>query len=94
MYHIPQKSGKLTINSGNYDISVVQYDNVNMGMFQVRQPKEAKIKVNSNSASINILPLPSPSRMDLQVQSEHSISTAVLLAIHSAQMIPRRLYIL
>lgn len=31
-----------------------------MGMFQVRQPKEAKIKVNSNSASINILPLPQP----------------------------------
>lgn len=56
----PQKSGKLNINSGNYDISVVQYDNVNMGMFQVRQPKEAKIKVNSNSASINILPLPQP----------------------------------
>lgn len=56
----PQKSGKLTINSGNYDISVVQYDNVNMGMFQVRQPKEAKIKVSSNSASINILPLPQP----------------------------------
>lgn len=56
----PQKSGKLTINSGNYDISVVQYDNVNMGMFQVRQPKEAKIKVNSNSASINIHPLPQP----------------------------------
>ena len=56
----PQKSGKLTINSGNYDISVVQYDNVNMGMFQVRQPREAKIKVSSNSGSINILPLPQP----------------------------------
>lgn len=56
----PQKSGKLTINSGNYDISVVQYENVNMGMFQVRQPKEAKIKVNSNSASIDIKPLPQP----------------------------------
>ncbi len=56
----PQKSGKLTINSGNYDISVVQYDNVNMGMFQVRQPREAKIKVSSNVGSINILPLPQP----------------------------------
>lgn len=56
----PQQSGKLTINSGNYDISVVQYDNVNMGLFQVRQPREAKIKVSSNSASINILPLPTP----------------------------------
>lgn len=56
----PQKSGKLTINSGNYDISVVQYENVNVGMFQVRQPREAKIKVNSNSASIDITPLPQP----------------------------------
>ncbi|MDE6371426.1 MAG: BatD family protein [Duncaniella sp.] len=56
----PQKSGKLTINSGNYDISVVQYDNVNMGMFQVRQPRETKIKVSSNIGSIDITPLPSP----------------------------------
>lgn len=56
----PQKSGKLTINSGNYDISVVQYDNVNMGMFQVRQPREARIKVSSNTGSLNILPLPQP----------------------------------
>lgn len=31
-----------------------------MGMFQVRQPREAKIKVNSNSASIDITPLPQP----------------------------------
>ncbi|MDE5784944.1 MAG: BatD family protein, partial [Duncaniella sp.] len=56
----PQTAGKLTINSGNYDISVVQYDNVNMGLFQVRQPREHKIKVSSNSASININPLPEP----------------------------------
>ncbi|MCM1522806.1 MAG: BatD family protein [Muribaculaceae bacterium] len=56
----PQKSGRLTINSGNYDISVIQYDNVNMGMFQVRQPKESKIKVSSNTGTIDINPLPSP----------------------------------
>ncbi len=56
----PQKSGRLTINSGNYDISVVQYDNVNMGMFQVRQPRETKIKVSSNTGSIDIMPLPQP----------------------------------
>lgn len=56
----PQKSGELTINSGNYDISVVQYENVNMGMFQVRQPKETKIKVSSNTGSIDIKPLPQP----------------------------------
>ncbi|MCM1520268.1 MAG: BatD family protein [Lachnoclostridium sp.] len=56
----PQTSGKLTINSGNYDISVIQYDNVNMGIFQVRQPREFKIKVSSNTGSINITPLPEP----------------------------------
>lgn len=56
----PQKSGKLTINSGEYDLNVVQYDHVNMGFFTVRDPKERKLKVSSNSASINIKPLPSP----------------------------------
>lgn len=56
----PQKSGKLTINSGEYDLNVVQYDQVNMGFFTVRDPKERKLKVSSNSASIEIKPLPSP----------------------------------
>lgn len=56
----PQKAGKLTINSGNYDINVVQYDQVNMGFFTVQNPKERKIKVSSNSASVNIMPLPVP----------------------------------
>lgn len=56
----PQKSGRLTINSGNYDIKVVQYDNVNMGFFTVQNPQERQIQVSSNSASIDIQPLPTP----------------------------------
>lgn len=56
----PQKSGKLTINSGKYDISVVQYERVNMGFFSNSRPVEKKINVSSNSASINITPLPQP----------------------------------
>lgn len=56
----PQKSGKLTINSGNYDIKVVQYDTVNMGFFAVRNPQERSIKVSSNSAVIDVKPLPTP----------------------------------
>lgn len=57
----PQKSGKLNINSGTYDISVVQYDNVNMGGFMtVRQPRTREIKVSSNSATVDVMPLPSP----------------------------------
>lgn len=56
----PQKSGKLTINSGNYDINVVQYDNMNLGFMNLSTPKERKIKVTSNTASIDIKPLPTP----------------------------------
>lgn len=56
----PQKSGKLTINSGKYDITVVQYERVNLGFFSDTRPVEKKIKVSSNSASINIDPLPLP----------------------------------
>lgn len=56
----PQKSGRLTINSGNYDVTVRQFVNVNMGFFTVRDPKEREIKITSNSASIDIKPLPTP----------------------------------
>lgn len=56
----PQKSGKLTINSGDYDITVVQYDQVNMGYLTVSSPTRKDIKVTSNSASIEIKPLPQP----------------------------------
>ena len=56
----PQKAGHLTINSGEYDITVVQYDRVNMGYFSVSSPTPSKMKVNSNSASIDIKPLPEP----------------------------------
>lgn len=56
----PQKSGQLTIVSGTYDLTVVQYDNLNLGFYQAMQPRTKKIRVNSNSASVNVLPLPSP----------------------------------
>lgn len=56
----PQKSGRLTINSGNYDINVVQYNNTNLGFINLSTPRERKIQVTSNTASIDIKPLPSP----------------------------------
>ncbi|RXI24225.1 MAG: hypothetical protein C7K11_01940 [Candidatus Amulumruptor caecigallinarius] len=56
----PQRSGKLTINSGNYDITVVQYERINMGLMTVSNPTEKQIKVSSNTASANIQPLPTP----------------------------------
>lgn len=56
----PQKSGKLTINSGNYDLNVVQYSSANYGFLSISTPKEKKVQVTSNSASIDIKPLPQP----------------------------------
>lgn len=55
----PQKSGKLTINSGKYDISVFQHERIG-GFWGGTRPVERQIKVSSNSASINIDPLPQP----------------------------------
>ena len=60
----PQRSGKLTINSGNYDITVVQYERINMGIMTVSNPTERDIKVSSNKASVSILPLPHPQPTD------------------------------
>lgn len=59
----PQKSGKLTINSGNYELSVVQYEEIPMGFFVTRQPVERDITIKSNTASVEVkeLPLPHPS---------------------------------
>lgn len=56
----PQKSGRLTINSGNYNLDVIQYDKVDFGIFQSVAPRSRTIQVNSNSASIDIKPLPEP----------------------------------
>ncbi|MBD5254827.1 MAG: protein BatD, partial [Barnesiella sp.] len=56
----PQKSGSLTINSGTYDLTVVQYDQINLGFYSAYQPQTKKIRVNSNSATLNVQPLPSP----------------------------------
>ncbi len=56
----PQQSGNLTITSGNYDLTVIQYEKVESFFGMMRRPVERSIQVKSNSASINIIPLPKP----------------------------------
>lgn len=56
----PQKSGKLTITSGNYDVNVVQYEQYRTIFGTLQQPVEKSLKVKSNTATVNILPLPEP----------------------------------
>ena len=56
----PQQSGKLSISSGNYDVSVVQFDTFKSIFGTISKPVEKDLKVQSNTATINILPLPEP----------------------------------
>lgn len=56
----PQKSGKLTINSGRYDLSVVQVERVSNGWYYSARPVEKKVVLQPYSSAINITPLPEP----------------------------------
>lgn len=56
----PQQSGKLTITSGNYDLTVVQYIQHRTMFGFMREPIDKQIKVRSNSAQVTVKPLPSP----------------------------------
>ncbi|MDE5629274.1 MAG: BatD family protein [Muribaculaceae bacterium] len=56
----PQKAGKLSVNSGKYDVTLVKYETVNMGFFQTQRPVERSITTSSNVASIVVKPLPEP----------------------------------
>lgn len=57
----PQKSGKLNIESGKYELTLVQYINRQIGFgFIDRVPVEKTINTESNSAAVTVLPLPAP----------------------------------
>ncbi len=56
----PQKSGKLSVNSGKYDVTIVQYETVDMGYFRTQRPVERKVTTSSNAASIDVVALPTP----------------------------------
>lgn len=56
----PQKSGKLTVNSGKYDITIQQFELVNMGFFTTQRPIESQVTTESNMATIDVTPLPEP----------------------------------
>ena len=56
----PQKSGQLTITSGNYDVTAIQYEKYRTIFGTMGQPVERQLKVSSNSQTVNVLPLPEP----------------------------------
>ncbi len=56
----PQKSGRLVVNSGQYDVVVRTYETVNMGYFVTRRPVQQTVTTNSNQATLNVEALPEP----------------------------------
>lgn len=56
----PQKSGDLTITSGKYDVTLVDYEIVSNGFFQTRRPIERNVTTSSNTSHLKVLPLPEP----------------------------------
>lgn len=57
----PQKAGTLSVNSGKYDVTIVQYEQVNMGFFgTASRPIERNVTTSSNAASLQVKALPQP----------------------------------
>lgn len=56
----PQKAGRLSVNSGKYDVTIVQYETVNMGFFRTQRPVEREVTTSSNAATLNVKALPEP----------------------------------
>lgn len=60
----PQKSGKLTLKTGTYDVVVQQYERIDNGYFYMTRPVERSVKLPSSDVVINVKPLPSPAPAD------------------------------
>ncbi len=56
----PQKTGNLTITSGKFEVTIVQYELVSNGFFQTRRPVEQQVITQSNNATLHVVPLPEP----------------------------------
>ena len=87
----PQKSGKLTFNSGKYDISVVQYERVGGGFFSTNIPVEKEIHVAPGDLTVNVTPLPEPQPEGFtgavgQFNAESRISSESLRTNEAASM--------
>lgn len=56
----PQKSGKLEITSGQFELTVVLQQPVRVGPWIDYRPIEKPVTAKTNSATVTVLPLPSP----------------------------------
>lgn len=56
----PEKTGRLTINSGEYDVTLVTYDVISNGYFPTSQRREHPVVARSSSIAVDVTPLPTP----------------------------------
>lgn len=56
----PQKAGKLSINSGTYDVTLETVEYVSNGFYATPVSKSRNITTRSNSLTVNVKPLPVP----------------------------------
>lgn len=56
----PHKTGKLTLNSGSYELPIVQVDRIYNGIFYINQPTTRQVSLKNVSVAIQVKPLPTP----------------------------------
>lgn len=56
----PQRPGRLTVNSGKFNVTIVVREPVSMGFFRTMREIEKQVTTTSNAASVQVLPLPEP----------------------------------
>ena len=56
----PKKSGRLKINSGQYEVTVLTFQEISMGYQRTRREIPVNITTRSNETSVNVIPLPEP----------------------------------
>lgn len=74
----PQRAGQLAVNSGKYNITIVQYETINMGFYRTSRPIERDITTTSNAASITVRALPEPRPAGFTgAVGQYSVSTSL-----------------
>lgn len=56
----PQKSGRLRISSGQYEINVIEYETVTRGYYPSRREVPRKMNTATNTVTLDVKPLPEP----------------------------------
>lgn len=75
----PQKDGKLTINSGRYDLTLTTYDRVSYGFYEESVPVNKEVTTTTNQVSLDVKPLPAnaPAGFTGAVGSDFKVSNSL-----------------